>query len=293
MKVFMFHYVKPFSDYYHYDLNLFEKTIKYLNNNYHIISLKDYDNMINQNIKVSNNCVMLTFDDGTTDHFQYVYPILKKYHCSGLFFVSSCIDTKKMLDIQIIHQLLEFNKIEILLNDLKEQLNNYNIDINVYNVNKTLDSNRIALFKQLLQYKLPLQLRKKLLNYFSKKYNVSLDVEKNYITLEEMRIMKRHNMFFGIHTITHPRLELLSKDLQKFEIYSNMNYLITNKLIEKDLCSIAFPYGSYNSDTIDIMSDLNIKYGFKVDNKKSDIGLEKIVLIDRIDCNLLKEAIDE
>ena len=51
MKTYMFHYVKPFSNYYHYDLEQFEKTIKYLKDNFQIISLKDYNKIVNSNKK--------------------------------------------------------------------------------------------------------------------------------------------------------------------------------------------------------------------------------------------------
>ena len=79
MKVFMFHYVKPYSKYYYYDTELFEKTIEYLNSNYEIISLKKYDELKVHNKSVSDKYVMLTFDDGTIDHYDYVYKILKRH----------------------------------------------------------------------------------------------------------------------------------------------------------------------------------------------------------------------
>ena len=47
MKVIMFHYVVPKFNYYHFDLDLFEEKIKYLNSKYKVISLKDYDNLLN------------------------------------------------------------------------------------------------------------------------------------------------------------------------------------------------------------------------------------------------------
>ena len=109
MKVYMFHYVSKNFNYYHYDLDLFDKTICYLSNNYKIISLKEFNSMIENKIQITDNYVMLTFDDGTIDHYQNVYPILKKYNCSGLFFIPSCIFKNKVLDIQIIHQLLSKN----------------------------------------------------------------------------------------------------------------------------------------------------------------------------------------
>ena len=291
MKVFMFHYVKPFSNYYHFDLDLFEKAVKYLTNNYKVISLKEFDYIVKNGQNLSDEYVMLTFDDGTIDHYKYVYPVLKKYKCSGLFFLSSCIASNKMLDIQIIHQLLEKIPIDLLFDDLKEQLLKVNISIENFKAEKSLDIGKMALFKQLLQFKLPRDIRNSLLEYFSKKYNISLNVNENYIGINEIMRMKNDNMYFGIHTYSHPRLALLSKKEQEYEIKENMDYLLKNKIIEGNLLSIAFPYGSYNYDTLDIMKDMNIKYGFKADNFKSNISMEKN-LIDRIDCNVLIEVVN-
>lgn len=293
MKVYMFHYVKPCSNYYHYDLSLFEATIKYLKSKYKIISLKDYDNLLKNKENISDEYVMLTFDDGTKDHFEYVYQILKKHKCSGLFFIPSCINTGKMLDIQIIHQLISKVGIDILYNDLMMVLKEKEINLHDYKIDDSLDKGKMAMFKQLLQYKLSPIIRHDILYYFSKKYNLSTDVYLNYITIDEMKKMKKSNMFFGIHTNTHPRLSTLSKKDQFNEINGNMKFLIDNNLIDSNLLSIAFPYGSFDENTLRIMKGLDIKYGFKINDVKFSANVRTIKLIDRLDCNLLKEEVYE
>lgn len=287
MKVYMFHYVRTNSNYYHYNLNDFEKTIKYLSENYKIISLNQLDELKKSKRVISDDYIMLTFDDGTIDHYKYVYPILLKYKCSGLFFIPSSIFNNKMLDIQIIHQLLENQSIDVLMSDLTNELKRHNIDILKLNLEEIQINNAESIFKQLLQYKLPKDIRKKMLHYLGTKYNISLIVEDNYINLEELKIMKLNNMFFGIHTNTHPRLGLLSKEEQEIEIKENMNLLINNGLMEEGLYSIAFPFGSYNAETLEIMKEEKIKYGFKVNEE----GIESNLLINRIDCNQLKNII--
>ena len=291
MKVYMFHYVKPFSNYYHFDLNEFEKAIQYLKENNHIISLKELDEMEKNNQRIPEDCVMLTFDDGTLDHYQYVYPILKKYNCSGLFFIPSCTYNKKKLDIQIIHQLLENHSIDILYEDLIKQLKKHKINIEDYSIDSNLDDKKNALFKQLLQYKLPSNIRTKLLRYFQKKYEISKDVSHTYMSIRNLKQMKKDGMYFGLHTNTHPRLALLPAEEQKKEIEENLDSLRKSHLIEKDLLSLAFPYGSYNKDTLNITNDLNIKYGFKVDSKESNEESGGVMLVDRLDCNILREVL--
>ena len=281
MKVYMFHYVKDKSNYFHFDAKLFNDNIKELLKKYKIISFKD----MNSNNDL-NNSIMLTFDDGTIDHYEIVYPILKKLNVSGLFFIPSCIKSKKMLDIQIIHKLLEVENSEILLKKICRKLDGFGIDINNYKLDKSLDSNSMALVKQLLQFKLDKDIREKILNDLANSYHINLNVEDSYISIKHLKEMKDNNMFFGIHTKTHPRLGLLDKDEQREEISSNLNFLKSIGIVDEDLISIAFPYGSYNDETIELMKELNIKYGFKVNEDKDNYNL-----ISRIDCNCLKEEI--
>ena len=292
MKTYMFHYVKPASNYHRFNVEKFEKVIIELMKNNHILSLKELDNaQINKSF--FNNSIMLTFDDGTIDHYQYVYPILKKYNISGLFFIPSSIYTKKMLDIQLIHQLLEKESIETLFRDLETELNSRKIAINNLVIDKNLDNKKTATFKQLLQTKLPNNIRSELLTFFQKKYNISTDVTKTYISISQLQEMKKNGMFFGIHTVTHPHLDNLTEKEQEEEIKNNMNELLKDNLIESNLISIAFPYGSYNKETLKIMKKLNIKYGFKVDDKEQSITEENVILIDRLDCNELKDLLIE
>ena len=167
------------------------------------------------------------------------------------------------------------------------------IKLHDYKIDDSLDKGKMAMFKQLLQYKLSPMIRHDILYYFSKKYNLSTDVYLNYITIDEMKKMKKNNMFFGIHTNTHPRLSTLPKKDQFNEINGNMKFLIDNNLIDSNLLSIAFPYGSFDKNTLCVMEKLNIKYGFKVNDAKSGEIIKTIKLIDRLDCNLLKEEVYE
>ena len=279
MKVYMFHYVKPFSKYYHFNYFAFEKKIKELIKEYNIISLSEVNEKGND-----DKSILLTFDDGTIDHYLYVYPILKKYNVSGLFFIPSCIETKEMLDIQIIHKLLEKRDINYLFLKLLRKLDKYAININDYVADKTLDDKKMALFKQLLQFKLDKDIRKKIIKEFVKEEDIDTNVESNYMSIKNMLEMKKDNMFFGIHTKTHPRLGLLSKKEQKEEINSNKKFLLKKKIMDKELMTIAFPYGSYNTETLSIMKKENIRYGFMVNDEE----VKNNMLIGRLDCNELR-----
>lgn len=280
----MFHYVMSGFNYYHFDIELFEKIIKYLNEKYKIISLKEYNNLINKKKEIDDNYIMLTFDDGTIDHYKYVYPILKKYNCSGLFFVSSNIFYKKVLDIQIIHQL--FAKIEIskLYHEVIDEIKSLHTSIKI-NKYLFLKSEQEKFIKENLQYILPKPIRTKIIQNLSKKYKISTNFKDYYMNIENMKEMKKNNMFFGLHTSNHKRLSMLSYDEQYNEIMDNLISLKKYNLLDNEFISIAYPFGEYDNNTLKILNNLDIKYGFKVGKSDNNNLLE----IAREDCNILKE----
>lgn len=286
MKIIMFHYVVPSFNYYHFDLSLFEKIIKKLVSQYKVISIKEFDYFVKNNQKLDDNYFMLTFDDGTIDHYKYVYPILKKYNCSGLFFIPSSFKNKKVLDIQLIHNLISLVSIDELISDITYFCQKFNFDIMKFNENilYKLKDEKISFVKSLLQYKIPENIRIKLLDYLCDKYKISKNVNDYYMNEIQMKEMKNNNMFFGIHTVNHKRLEKLNKKNQYYEIKNNLFDLQSFELLDKNLYVIAYPFGSYNDETISILKELNFAYGFKVNETNKISNLE----INRIDCNCLK-----
>lgn len=286
MKIYMFHYVLKNFPYYHFDADLFEEKIKNIKKRNKIISLEEYDKIDLSKDGNKENYVMLTFDDGTIDHYNIVYKILKKYNCPGLFFISSNIFNKEILDIQIIHRLLSLNKFDEMYEILISELQKINFSFDNNDINNSLDNKKTAMFKQLLQYKLPYNVRKNIINKLVKKYNISTNFEDYYINIEQLKEMKQNGMYFGIHTSNHHNLRLLNYNDQFNEINNNLNVLKENNLLENNLLAIAYPYGIYNEDTIKILKELNIKYGFKASITNEESSFE----INRIDCNILKEV---
>ena len=57
--------------------------------------------------KENRKPIIITFDDGYKDHFQYVYPLLKERGIQGSFFPpKSAIQDNQILDVNSIHYIL-------------------------------------------------------------------------------------------------------------------------------------------------------------------------------------------
>ena len=64
---------------------LFEKDLKYLNDNgYSTVIVEDLINYVYHGKDLPDKCIMLTFDDGYYNNYYYAYPLLKKYNCRAV-----------------------------------------------------------------------------------------------------------------------------------------------------------------------------------------------------------------
>lgn len=274
MKIYMFHYVKKEFNYPHFDLTDFEKKIIELKNKYEIISLSDIDNKINNKEKV-----LLTFDDGTKDHYNNVFPILKKYKISGLFFLNSNIITHEIFSVHYIHRLLS----KISTHDLYNKIN----ELDYKNFNKLIINNK-SIYDNSEEYKIKRFLQnednKGLLFQLLEIYNISNNYNDYYISIENIIEMKNHGMEFGLHTANHKRLNKLSYDEQYSEIKTNFDDFKNNNIFT-DKMSLSFPFGVYNKDTLLISQKLGIKCFFGINGIEGNDP--KVIL--RLDCNELKE----
>ena len=64
----------------------------------------------------------------------------------------------------------------------------------------------------------------------------------------------------GVHTVTHSALGACNKANQLNEILECKRYL--DNTLGRDHFSIAYPYGNYNSDTLDIAKQSGLRGGF-------------------------------
>jgi peptidoglycan/xylan/chitin deacetylase (PgdA/CDA1 family) len=85
----------------------FESQVKYLaDNGFNTVSLSDAYRALHQNISLPTKSVVLTFDDGYEDNYNYAFPILKKYNKAATFFViTGAIGNKAYLNKEQIKEM--------------------------------------------------------------------------------------------------------------------------------------------------------------------------------------------
>ena len=80
------------------------------------------------------------------------------------------------------------------------------------------------------------------------------------MNLSQVSEIRKLGHEIGVHGYDHVRLGNLSKDTQRSEILKALHFLKKNNLLNKSF-TMNYPYGHYNSDTLDILSEINCSIG--------------------------------
>lgn len=302
--IVMYHYVRNIkkSDYPNLnglEFSDFKKQILFFKKNFNLLSNDQFIEIINSKKLPKKKSILLTFDDGYLDHYQYVYPFLKKHNLSANFYPSiMCIKNKKVLDVNKVHFILEKEKnkekiLSLIFLYLKKYLNKTpeQIKINKINLTSRYDDKKTILIKRLLQNHIPLPFREKIVNkLFGDIVNISEKEfsEKLYMNKKHIQELYKNNFTIGSHGYNHYWWGKLNEDEQEIEIKKSINYLKKIKVFDKNF-SVCFPYGSYNLQTLNLLNKYKIKFALttkvgKVNNK----NLANVFELPRFDTNDFK-----
>ena len=299
----MYHYVRDLKNSKYpeikgLDVSDFKNQINYLGNEYNIITMDQLIWAINGLVALPEKSLLLTFDDGYADHYEYVFPILKQYNIQGSFYPSAkAILEHEVLDVNKIHFILAAcSNTELLLDDLKALLDDYKKDYSLKDYNyyyeKLAFSNRfdtpeVIFFKRLLQVELNEELRGKITNFFFKKYVSTSESgfsKELYLNTDQIKIMLDNGMHFGSHGYAHYWLDSLSPKKQLEEINKSLSFL--GKLgCDLQNWTMCYPYGAYDASVMKILKEKHCSLAFTTNVATADISSENRHALSRYDTN--------
>lgn len=303
--VVMYHYVHDNDNYIIPNLNSlrikeFLRQINLFKKKFNILNFYDFKEILDTKQIPKKPSVLLTFDDGSLDHYKNVFPILLENKITGIFYPPiKTIENKILLDVNKIHIILALEKnrdnlikiINVILNEnFNKTLDHYNLK----NINKISpwDDVKTNMIKRVLQYILPQNIRTIVLDQLFAKIVKSSDKEISkhfYMNEKNVKEMLQNGMFFGSHGNYHYYWEFLSKRAQEEEIIISKNFFHKKFNISNDEFSVCYPYGSYNTFTIDLLKKMQINFAFDCTHGIIDMkNIEKKYQIQRVDTNLLK-----
>jgi peptidoglycan/xylan/chitin deacetylase (PgdA/CDA1 family) len=279
------------------DVPVFRKQIEWMKNNFNIVTMEQVIEAVNGGNSLPERALLLTFDDGYIDNYTYAFPILEEFGVQGSFFIpGKTFATHQLLDVNKIHYILASADIMQLTEDVKNQMDYYRgkeFDyaptdelFNEYAVPNRFDNKETIFVKRMLQTVLPEKLRNIISsNLFEKYVGVSEEqlAYELYMTEEQMRTMKRHGMFFGIHGYDHYWLGNLPAEQMRTDISQALDTM--DEFIDRKCWVMNFPYGNYNQDVLDYIKEKGACVGLTTDVRVADTGKDMPLTLPRLDCN--------
>jgi peptidoglycan/xylan/chitin deacetylase (PgdA/CDA1 family) len=196
------------------------------------------------------NACLLTFDDGTCDHYINVFPSLRERGLSGLFFVLARQPGDGMALGHKIHFLLARLGVGALRAAIwgrlaPEQQLAYTRAEAHYQARGKEDA--VDLLKSVLQRDLSIPADRVLSELFAEHIGDEAHVaDEYYLTSEQIAIMTAHGMHFGGHSRSHPWFDWISGEQQADEIKASATWL---RAVAPGPFPFAYPYGGYSDDS--------------------------------------------
>ena len=279
------------------DIELFRKQMEFFKENFTVVKMEQVIEAVDGRITVPDDAILLTFDDGYVDNYTFTFPILEEFGFQGSFFIpAKTFTSHQLLDVNKIHYILASADIKELVIDVKERMDHYRgreYDYpsteelwNEYAVDERFDGKETIFVKRILQTVLPERLRNRISSDLFEKY-VGISEEtlayELYMTPEQIRVMKKHGMFIGLHGYDHYWLGNLSEDEMKADINKGLD--IMDDFIDRGSWVMNYPYGSYNDNVIAYIKSQGAKIGLTTDVGVVNLVEDNPFKLPRFDCN--------
>ena len=301
MKAVMYHYVREYDPALPYlrflDIKNFRQQLDYFEREFGFVSFSEWSKFISDGVMpIKAGKVLLTFDDITFCHYEYVLPELLKRNLWGIFYAPTQPYLEhSMLDVHKIHVLSGAIDGVALLNETLSFIDEEMIPDSKIREFRTKtyifqeEYEGVSEFKRILNYFIDYNYRSDILGKLASKFSIKFDFEKFYVQESDLTKFQLNGMVIGSHTNSHPVMSKLSEKAQSLELSSSFTYLEQLELPgHRTYCH---PYGgfhSFNEATLRLLSDEKVDYSFNVEEREinSNDRMNSIQHLPRFDCNM-------
>jgi peptidoglycan/xylan/chitin deacetylase (PgdA/CDA1 family) len=304
ISVVMYHYVREISKSLYprikgLEFQDFQNQILYFKKNYNIISVEEMLGFLNHGDSLPPKSLILTFDDGYADHYDYVFKFLNKEKLPGAFYLpAQAIAERKMLDVNKIHFILACsNDLHGLVRCLCQSIDKYSADYNLTETSESyfqrlafpsrFDSKEVVFIKLMLQKELPELLRAKICDELFSDI-VKLDqiefADLLYMSIDQVKTMRSEGMHIGHHGFDHVKLAYTPIDQVENDIFLGLKFLKTLG-IDENYWTMCYPYGSYNIQVMDLLKKYGCQAAFCTEVDVADFKTDIRFKIPRLDTN--------
>jgi|APSaa5957512535_1039671.scaffolds.fasta_scaffold04118_5 peptidoglycan/xylan/chitin deacetylase (PgdA/CDA1 family) len=285
------------------NLSSFREQIAYMKRFYIFVTAQDCIDAIYTKKKLPRNAALLTFDDGYSDHYMNVFPILDDAGIQGCFFLPvSAVRDGRVLDVNKIHFILasvkNIDQLQLDIFDILNRLRSegYTIASNDDLYQKlaidgkcaeylSFDSSQVVFIKQLLQRELTQDIRSSIIDELFKRYVTNNELafaRELYLSEDQIHTMVRHGMIVGNHGYEHRWMNTLSAIEQKKEVESS-NEFLQKFGMNLDNWLMCYPYGAYDASLQSICTENGCSLAFTTEVGIAELKKENALTLPRLD----------
>lgn len=297
----MYHYVRDHSipsdfKFHSLDVKAFDRQLDWFEERYTFVKAEQVLGAISGRGKLPENALWLTFDDGYSDHYEYVFPRLADRGLEGTFFVpSQAMRREKLLAVNAIHYLLATQTeppklIEALEGELRRvgfQLDEVQSLKDSFEQPNRFDNASVNFFKRSLQKGISEPYRSKvisaLLERFIDQPEPSLAAD-TYLTLGQMKEMVEAGMFFGGHGDSHLWFDAIEPEELDLELEGSLSVLRELGLSDQDWV-LSYPYGAHSDFVRNRARSFGVALAVTTEPRVANMQQEDALSIPRFDTN--------
>lgn len=302
LTIVMYHYVRDLAHSRYPEIKgltveRFRQQLDYISKYYNVVRMEDVIEAMWAGKRLPARPLLLTFDDAYLDHFTNVFPLLDRFGWQGSFFPpAKTVLEGKVLDVNKIHFILASTRdraaiLAEIFRHMDSARAEYPLDDNESYCKRLakatrLDSADVICIKRLLQRDLPEALRAKITDALFGKF-VGVDEaafsKELYMSLEQIKCMRRKGMFIGSHGHGHYFLNSVPPAEQRREIDLSLQFL-KDVHADTENWAICYPYGAWNESLLTILRECRCKVGLTTEVELADLGGNPLTL-PRLDTN--------
>ena len=238
--------------------DLFEAQIAYLAKSYVVLDLKEAIRQLREG-QLPKNAVVITFDDGYRDNYEFAWPILQKYNVSATFFVvTGALDQKAPFWWDVIGDSLKHLSINKHFNKREgEQLPNW-VWEKLSQLTKGERYQRVANDLVHSMNDVPLEERRAIQSSLERLANKESNSMKD-LTLSwgQVKEMYQSGMKFAAHSHTHAFMDELSELEAQREIEECVWTL--QKQLQSPVRFFSYPRGRYSDNLRPLLKNAGIE----------------------------------
>lgn len=243
---------------------------------------------LNEVLESKDNYLLVTFDDGLKEQFDFALPILDELNIPALFFINSINHIEKKVSLaHQIHLVRSVVSSDELFESLVTTTNRKLSQLEIQQAHQfyRFDNPKSAELKYFLNVLLDITTQEKFINaIFTQYFDEKEVLESLYMNTDEIQQLIQRG-YIGSHTHSHLPLGIYDEQTIFSELETTKKYL--ENLGGETINCVAYPYGTKEAATEEV-GELAQQVGYKIGfTTKPGLnnGSDNPLLLNRFDCN--------